>query len=273
MQTAQLAYQGRQFQLDTYWLDPIRDFQYPVKHPVAIICPGGRFTFQTDREAQPIALKFAAEGMHAIVFHYQLIEDQHSVYPRALQELAVVLNWLQTQAQVHQIDLNKVVLVGFSAGAHVVANFNGLMLDETQRGLIFADKLLVEPAANVLCYPVIDLTAGYPKTAAAREQISSDPVYWQAQNQLNSNSKPTFLWQTVADQTVPVQNSLLYAQQMNQLQLPYELHLFAAGSHGLALGNYVTQTPGRADHLNYNVSFWWELCLNWLKLLEILPAS
>ena len=72
MQTQDLAYQDTKFTLDTYFLDPIADFETQVERPLAIICPGGAFRFQSDREAQPIAMQFNAAGMHALVLHYQL---------------------------------------------------------------------------------------------------------------------------------------------------------------------------------------------------------
>ncbi|KRK79669.1 putative lipase esterase (putative) [Companilactobacillus nodensis DSM 19682 = JCM 14932 = NBRC 107160] len=270
MEKQKLMYKNHEFGIDTYWLDPISDFTTEVKHPVAIIFPGGRFTFQTDREAQPIALKFASEGIHAIVLHYQLIEDNTPVYPLALQETATVLNWLQSQAKIHQIDLNKIILVGFSAGGHVVADFNSIMTDKTSQNKVMLDELEVLPAANILCYPVIDLTAGYPRTMEHRLAVTPDRFYWRSQEHLTVNAKPTFIWQTVDDKTVPVKNSLLYAEKMEKLNLPFELHLFASGKHGLSLGTYVTQQPGNELHLNDFVANWWELGMNWLKSINLL---
>lgn len=270
LQKQELTYQDIKFNLDTYWLDPISDYETPVDHPLAIICPGGAFKFLTDREAQPIAFKFNAVGMHALVLDYQLIDDNHSVYPLALQELATTLNWLKTQTD-HHIDLSKVVLVGFSAGSHVVANFNSIMLDPEQREKIYSEDLSVEPALNILCYPVIDMTIGWPKDEDWAMKAAPDIYYWQAQEHLTKHGKPTFIWQTVTDKTVPVMNSILYAQKMDMLKIPYEMHLFGSGDHGLSLGTYVTQAPGNEANLNeYDVK-WWELCVNWLKLQNILP--
>lgn len=271
LQKQELAYQDTKFNLDTYWVDPIADFGAPTKRPLAIICPGGAFKFLTDREAQPIAFKFNALGMHALVLDYQLVDDDKAVYPLALQELATTLNWLKTQDDEHHIDLSRVVLVGFSAGSHVVANFNSIMLDEEQRTKVFSDELSVRPAANILCYPVVDMTIGWPKDEDWAMKIAPDIYYWQAQEHLTEHGKPTFIWQTVTDATVPVMNSILYAQKMDMLHIPYEMHLFGSGAHGLSLGNYITQNPGNEDNLNEFDTKWWELCVNWLKLEKILP--
>lgn len=271
MQTQDLAYQDTKFTLDTYFLDPIADFETQVERPLAIICPGGAFRFQSDREAQPIAMQFNAAGMHALVLHYQLVDGDTPVYPLALQEMATTLNWLKSQKENHHIDLNKVVLIGFSAGSQIVANFNSIMLDPEQREKIFTDELTVEPAANILSYPVIDMTLGWPKDEDWAMKISPDIYYWQAQEHLTDHGKPTFIWQTVTDQAVPVMNSIIYAQKMDLLGIPYEMHLFGSGSHGLSMATYVTQNPGNEANLNSNDAKWWELCLNWLKLQKILP--
>lgn len=270
LQKQELSYEDSKFTLDTYWLDPISDFDEPVDQPLAIICPGGAFKFHSDREAQPIAMKFNAAGMHALVLHYQLIEDGKAVYPLALQEMATTLNWLKTQSESHHIDLSKVLLVGFSAGGHVVADFNSIMLNPDERKKIFTDDLEVEPAANILGYSVIDMTLGWPKDEEWSMKISPDIYYWQAQEHLTKHGKPTFIWQTVTDDTVPVMNSIIYAQKMDLLGIPYEMHLFGSGGHGLSLSTYVTKHPDGGDYNVYDAK-WWELCVNWMKLQEILP--
>lgn len=271
LQKEELVYQDNHFTLDTYWLDPISDYATQVERPIVIICPGGGFKFHSDREAQPIALKFNAAGMHAIVLHYQLVDENHSVYPLALQEMATTLNWLKSQKDVHHIDLQKVILNGYSAGGHLVADFNSIMLDSDRRIKVFQDDLKVIPAVNILGYPVIDMTVGWPIEEDWAMKIAPDIYYWQAQEHLTKNGKPTFIWQTVTDGTVPVMNSILYAQKMDILNIPYELHLFGSGDHGLSLATYVTQNPGNAVNLNEYDAKWWDLCINWLKMQKILP--
>lgn len=271
MTRQRLNFRENEFEIDTYWLDPIGDLENEPNKPLAIICPGGAFKFIAKREAQPIALKFASEGMHAIVFDYPLVGDEKSVYPLVLQELATLLNWIKGQSVEHKVDLDKVLLVGFSAGSHIIANFNSLMTDAETCQKIFDNEIEVQPSANIIGYPVIDLTLGWPKEDWA-VKISSDILYWQAQEHLNKNSKPTFIWQTVTDKTVPVMNSLIYAQKMELLKIPYELHLFASGEHGSSLATYVTK-EGNDKNVNFANASWWKLCMNWLKVRGILPKD
>ncbi|MQS89436.1 alpha/beta hydrolase [Companilactobacillus mishanensis] len=268
-----LTFDGTDFQLDTYFLDKIGDFDKVVNHPLAIIIPGGGFNFHSDREAQPIAMKFASEGIHAIVLHYQLLKDGKSVYPAAVQQLATTMNWLKEVQAEHQIDLDKILLVGFSAGGQIVTNYNSLMTNPDTAKEVFKDKLNVTPRAVIVGYPVIDLEAGWPGDDEKIKQISPSKLFWHSQDTVTKNSKPAFIWQTITDQTVPVRNSLLYASKLEEMNLPFELHLFSSGRHGLSLATYQTQEPGGDKYLNDQVSKWWSLCMNWLKEIKVLPIN
>ncbi|AKP67047.1 alpha/beta hydrolase [Companilactobacillus ginsenosidimutans] len=268
-----LNYQDNNFDLDTYFLDPISDFDQEIKDPLAIIIPGGAFKFHSDREAQPIAMNFAAAGVHSVVFHYQLLKDDKSVFPLALQELATTLNWIKTQASSHQIDLDKILLVGFSAGGNIIANFNSLMTNKDTQRKIFPDDIEVMPYANIMGYSVVDMTIGWPPTMDDVKKISPDDKFWKPEESLTESGRPTFMWQTITDQTVPVKNSLLYANKMEELNIPFELHLFSSGPHGMSLATYQVQKPGGDHYLNHQASKWWELCLNWLKQINVLPTN
>ena len=266
-----LSYQDTNFDLDTYFLDPIADYDTEVKHPLAVIIPGGAFKFQSDREAQPIAMNFAAAGIHSVVLHYQVLAEGQSIFPRALQELGTTLNWIKTQAVEHSIDLEKILLIGFSAGGNIVANFNSLMTDPVTASKIYPEGVTVQPCANILGYPVIDMTIGWPKTIDDAEQMSPDHKFWKPQETLTKSGKPTFIWQSVTDQVVPVKNSLIYANKLEELGIPFELHLFSSGPHGMSLATYQVQTPGGDKYLNHHASKWWGLLLNWLEEIDVLP--
>jgi len=107
-----LTISDHEFKVKGYWLDQVDDFGQNVDYPVVIICPGGGFTFHSEREEEPIALRFNSYGMHAVVLEYQLIEDR-PVYPSALQELAKTIDWITKQPASRHVDKSKIILVGF----------------------------------------------------------------------------------------------------------------------------------------------------------------
>ncbi|GIP70440.1 MULTISPECIES: alpha/beta hydrolase [Lactiplantibacillus] len=261
------------FQVTAYWLDQISDFETAVDYPLMIICPGGGFTYHSGREEAPIAARMVAAGMHAIVLNYQLIAGHQTVYPAALQQLAATIDWVTQQATQHHIDTQRIVLAGFSAGGHVVATFNGVATQPELRAQYQLDQYAGHHAAVILGYPVIDLQAGFPTTAAEREQITTDRQLWAAQQLVTATSKPAFVWQTVTDELVPPQNSLAYVQALLAHQIPTAYHLFSSGIHGLALANHVTQKPGKTKYLNAQAAQWPELALAWLQERDILAGT
>ncbi|MFC6202893.1 alpha/beta hydrolase [Lactiplantibacillus nangangensis] len=254
------------FKVTGYWLDQVSDFGESVDYPVIVICPGGGFTYHSGREEAPIAMRFVAEGMHAVVLNYQLETPTSQVYPWALQQVGATLDWLTKQAATHHIDTNRIILAGFSAGGHVVAAFNGVATDAKLRAKYQLDQYAGQHAAMILGYPVIDLNAGFPTSVAERDKITTDPTLFATQKLLTANSKPAFVWQTVTDELVPPINSLMYVQALTQLGLEVEYHLFGSGIHGLALANHVTKKPHKTKYLNDQAAHWTQLAVRWLQL-------
>lgn len=266
-----LEVSNHDFTVKSYWLDQVEDFNQTVDYPIVVICPGGGFTFHSAREEEPVALRFNSFGMHAVVLEYKLI-DQETVYPTALQELAKTIDWINKQPASRHIDKKRIILAGFSAGGNLVATYNGIGTDEKLRQKYQIDHLTGEHAGIILGYPAIDLTVkgSFPNDDKVLHEISNDPTFWKAQDLLNKNSKPAFVWQTRTDELVNVINSLTYVEKMTQLGLEAEYHMFGSGIHGLVFGTYVTQKPGKDKYLNAWTSKWIELPLNWLQMMKLL---
>jgi Esterase/lipase len=269
--TDNLSVSGHEFKVKSYWLDQVADFGKTVDYPVMIICPGGGFTFHSQREEEPIALRFNSLGMHVVVLEYKLIDDE-PVFPLALQQMGKTIDWVKQQANLHHIDKSKIILTGFSAGGQVVAAYNGIGTDPKLRHTYSLEQYDDDFAAVILGYPVIDMTVknSFPADEKVMYQISTDKTFWQTQAYLNERSKPTFIWQTRTDELVSVSNSLMYVDKMDQLGLPVEYHLFGSGIHGLALGTYVTKKPGKDKYLNAWSAEWINLAFNWLEMMGYL---
>ena len=74
------------------------------------------------------------------------------------------------------------------------------------------------------------------------------------ENQVTADTPPAFLWHTVDDQSVAVEHSLGFAQALRRNAVPFELHLFESGVHGLGLAE--SHAEARA---------WPGLCEAWLR--------
>ncbi|MFQ9786464.1 MAG: prolyl oligopeptidase family serine peptidase [Mediterraneibacter faecis] len=57
------------------------------------------------------------------------------------------------------------------------------------------------------------------------------------EKQVTEYMPPCFLWQTATDELVPVQNSFLFAQALQEKKIPYAFHVFSKGKHGLSLAD------------------------------------
>ena len=151
--------------LYTYFLDNSREIAPERVRPVIVICPGGGYEWVSEREAEPIALKFVGAGYHAVVLHYSVAPAAH--YPTALRQLAWTVAHLREHAAEYHIDPNKVVVAGFSAGGHLAASL----------GVHWRELGLPRPDGMILGYPVI--TAGkYAHRGSIQNLAGSDDPGW-----------------------------------------------------------------------------------------------
>jgi dipeptidyl aminopeptidase/acylaminoacyl peptidase len=87
--------------------------------------------------------------------------------------------------------------------------------------------------------------------AALRREVSVDL-------HVSAQTPPAFIWHTYDDAMVPVANSLILAEALRKHGVPFELHVYAAGRHGLALAD---DDP--------HVATWMDLCCQWLRDLDV----
>lgn len=201
-----------------------------------LIVPGGGYAIRGDYEGDAVAAKFNALGYHAFVLQYRVAPER---FPAPQQDLVRAVKIIRSQAASWRLE--KLAVLGFSAGAHLAAS--GAMLAEkfaVNEG-DEADNFPGNADALVLCYPVISLTAEYahgnsgknlfgPETPdEVRAQLNMDKL-------VDSATPPSFLWHTADDDAVSVLNSVNFAQNMWQCGNSCELHIFPHGYHGRGLG-------------------------------------
>lgn len=225
-----------------------------------LILPGGGYEVRSATEAEPVALSFLSEGIQCFVLDYSLAPD---VYPQQLLEAAAAISWIRAHREVYGI--GKIAVCGFSAGGHLagcLANLWSLpVLSET----LELPSEEFRPDAAILGYPVINWTPdnmcfdnlfGRPLT---EEEISQ----FSLERSVTSQNPPTFLWATVTDEMVPVQNAMDYAQALLNAGVSVELHLFYKGPHVTSVGT--SESAYRRGCLNPHVAHWTELCAEWLR--------
>lgn len=265
--------------LDLYLLNNSSEFQTDQPRPVVIVCPGGGYLFTSDREAEPIALRFLAQGYHTVVLRYSV----QTLFPQPMLDLAKAILLIRDQAAEWLVDPNQIAVCGFSAGGHLAASSGVLWNQPFLYETLGVRPEAIRPNALILAYPVIDLTLvskapiqidpqdepvdigelmltktlGYPHPTA--ELLAR----YRADLHVSPATPPTFIWHTADDELVPARNALLFATALAEQGVPYELHIFDQGVHGLALADEITEAQGR--FLNPDCQIWVELALKWLK--------
>ena len=242
--------------LECYFLDMSPKIRWKAR-PVVILCPGGAYYFTNDRESEPMAMAFLSKGFHVVSLRYSV---EKGIYPEALRQLTKVVAMLRERASEWNIDPQRIILAGFSAGGHLAAEFCCKWNRPELAQWASKDAQMLKPNALILGYPVI--TAGKYMHELSIENLlgaEDSPAMrgeTSLEKQVTDAVPPTFLWHTCSDEMVPVQNSLLFAQALSDNSVPYEMHIFPYGVHGLGLGNRCTVEADK--HVDDRCASWFE---------------
>lgn len=227
--------------LETY-LPHNYDVREHQKRPCMLLCPGGGYRIVSPREAEPIALHLFPAGFNVFILTYS---TQPNCFPTQIREVAAAMEVIYAHGEEWNCNLEKIAIMGFSAGAHLSAHYaNRYDCPEVRE--VFPDSKKVK--ATVLCYPVITgdhafchkgsmekLSGHIPHTREDAEKFSCEKM-------VTESTPPAFIWATASDPIVPVNNSLLYAQALSAHGVPFELHIYPFGKHGLATSDLWTNT-------------------------------
>lgn len=244
---------------------------YPADNAkgAVVVCPGGGYQFLSDREDQPIAQAFNRAGYHAFVLRYSV--DPPPLGWRPLRQLGWAVSAIRKGAA-GVSNVREVSVCGFSAGGHLAASLGVLW----HRADLFApgtNLTVQKPDALILSYPVI--TAGAYAHRNCFEQLAGQDTFaWEAfslEKLVTPKTPPAFLWHTIADESVPVQNSLLFFEELLRCGVTAELHLYPFGVHGLSLATPEVGQPDKNRLPDAHVATWMPLALQWLD--QILPGQ
>lgn len=238
------------------WLE---SYLLPTETPLGavLVCPGGGYNHRAPHEAEPIARRFNASGYHAFVVHYRVAPHRH---PAPLLDVARAVRIIRQHAADWRVAPAHVAVLGFSAGGHLTASLGvHFGMSGLQRGDAL-DAFSPRPDALILCYPVISAGAhshgGSFETLLGPEASPELRQVMSLECQVTAETPPAFLWHTADDGSVPVENSLLFAQALRDHGVPFELHVYPHGAHGLGL----------AEGLPH-IATWSSLAAEWLAEL------
>lgn len=234
------------------------------KRTAMIVCPGGAYYFKSDREAEPIALRYLSYGMNCFVLQYSVSPSR---YPCAMLELAETVRLIREHAEEWDIDPHKVILCGFSAGGHLCASLGTKWNSSIIREYFGEPYLQCKPDGMILAYPVISM--GEYTHVQSRSNLLDGTAYEPKEVSLelcvDQDTVPGFIWSSYEDTAVPCENALLLALAYRKQKIPFELHIYEKGEHGIALGDAETlDQPYQIQPDNAN---WLKMSVNWAERL------
>ncbi len=239
--------------------------------PMIVICPGGGYEVVVPREGRPVAEAFLRQGFQTAVVNYRAGGRDLGYEP--MRDLAWAVAQLRRGAEEWCADPNKVAVCGFSAGGHV-AGLLGVSWNNTALFPEKEEREACRPNAMILCYPVV--SSGRFRHQGSFQRLSSDPAQWERfslEKLVSPQTPPAFLWHTSEDELVPVQNSLLMADSLARHGVPFELHVFPKGVHGLSLATKEVDEPEKHRLADPHVAQWMDLCGKWVRLaLDFSPG-
>lgn len=252
MKLEQLALPGGG-QLTVYLRQPSEKMPDVLCRPLVLVVPGGGYNHVSPREGDPVALQFAAAGYHTAVLEYSVGEGAQHFQP--LRQLSAALGLLRANAERWGILPDKIAVCGFSAGGHLA--LSSAVLDLPGEEAAAQQR----PNAVILGYSVVTAGAFAHPGSFIRLSGSEDPAAWQEfglEDKITPAVPPVFVWHTMEDQTVPVENTLLLVSALRQAGVPCEVHLFQNGRHGTSIS---TAEVNAADA---HRARWVQLAVEWL---------
>ena len=126
------------------------------------------------------------------------------------------------------------------------------------------------PNGMILCYPVTDNDIYSERINCFDYLMGKDSSHEERcsaslSRNVSVDTPPAFIWHTLTDATVPVKSSIVFAEALEKNNIPFELHIFAGGPHGLSLCNHQTSSENTPQYYNKAVAEWKTLLMNWLK--------
>ncbi|MBG9982415.1 alpha/beta hydrolase [Aerococcaceae bacterium DSM 111020] len=281
--------------LTTYLLTPSEEIGQKQERPLVLICPGGGYLYCSDREAEPMAHTFNAMGYHAAVLRYStyfedrkkvnldrpLEPDTNKLFPAPMIEIAQSIELIHSYSNEWNVDTQSVGLCGFSAGAHNVCMYathwhKPIIQQATQ---LKGDAL--KPAFLISAYGLLDIEHAMKEAYRSGDEekikltnnlltvtlgtatVSDDelkdlsPIY-----AVDSKTPPSFIWTTSDDTLVDAQDSVAFAMGLAHEKIPFEMHVYESGVHGLSAGNYAS--ANRVKQIHWQAHQWVHEVERWL---------
>ena len=230
-----------------------------------IICPGGGYwVLAYYWEGRDIAKALNAKGIAAIVLKYRLPTSNNYIvrHKSPLLDAQRAMRMVRYHAKDWNIESNKIGIMGFSAGGHLASTLSTHYNNGNLQAKDSIEQVGSRPDFSILIYPVISFNNEFTHQGSAKALLGENPSKELRNNfsnelQVTKDTPPAFLVHSSDDAVVPVKNSLMYYEALQENNVPAEMHIYPYGGHGysLAIGK---------GHL----SSWIDRCTDWIQYIN-----
>lgn len=207
--------------------------------PCLLLIPGGGYCMVCNVEGEPVADVFNEMGMNVIVLTYTTdITMSIPLKTQPLMDASRAIRYIRKNCERFKIDPEKITVMGFSAGGHLSASLSVHYDDVDDINPIY-NEYSNKPNGTILGYPVITAGAkthlGSIISLAGKKPSEADLEYFSLEKHVTECTPPAFIWQTVEDDLVPIENSMLYNTALQEKGVPHAFYAFPHGRHGLSV--------------------------------------
>ena len=205
-----------------------------------VICPGGGYGGLANHEGQDYALYLNQHGITAFVLKYRLGSHGYR-HPRMLEDAQRAIRTVRARSSEWNVDSKRVGIMGSSAGGHLastaVTHFDSGKADAAD----LIERQSSRPNLGILCYPVISMGPnthqGSKNNLLGKDPSSELVELLSNEKQVTTNTPPCFVWHTAEDKAVKVENSLDFTAALVKNGVPFDLHIYQKGRHGIGLAD------------------------------------
>jgi acetyl esterase/lipase len=267
--------------LTAYLQDPLTTNTSSIEKPAVIICPGGAYLGYSEKEAEPVAIRFLSEGYQAFILRYSIGDTAR--FPAPVIDAAKAIMLVREHAREWCIHPDKISLCGFSTGAHVAAALGAMWQKSELARALNTDNHYFKPNALLLGYPILNLYRFGERNREHSQEMNtlvemmfscvfgcavpdkSIMMDWDVMSNITSVYPSTFLWTTMEDSFVDVEQSMDFIKCLAAQKVPYEFHVFEKGPHGSSIGSRTAGFPEDEIKKLGNTPQWVGLALHWLE--------
>lgn len=207
--------------------------------PAMVICPGGGYGMLAGHEGADYAQYLNRLGIACFVLRYRLGAHGYR-HPAMLNDAARAVRLVRARAKEWNVDPARVGIMGSSAGGHLASTlltyFDAGKPDDADP----IERQSSRPDLGVLCYAVISMRPDLTHEGSRRNLLGENPSaalvdLLSNEKQVTDQTPPCFLWHTGEDDAVKVENALRFASALHAHKVPFDLHVYERGRHGIGL--------------------------------------